>query len=186
MQGTTVVPHDRKYDEALRLICMETGNSLEADEAQKTFLLSMYCDCYLEQGHAFVLLGEEEQPQGYIFYAEDYESHAAQMQPYLEKLNALGNPLYPLMAKAEMGGYEANAADYPAHLHVDIREAYTGSGNGSKLMEALLAHLRSKGVPGIMLQVAASNERAIKYYRKHGFETLSESPMSLVLGKKLA
>ncbi len=184
-RNMTVVPYDPKYAEALRQICLETADSLEAEAEQQTYVLSMYCNCYLEQGHAFVLLDEQQQPQGYIFYAEEYADHIRQMQPYLEKLAGLSSPLYSMMARAELGGYEANAERYPAHLHVDIREPHTGAGGGSLLMNALVAHLTARGVKGLMLMVSASNERAITYYRKHGFETLSENPMSLVLGKTL-
>lgn len=185
-QNLTVVPYAPHYAEALQQICLETGHSLTANEAQKSYLLSMYCDCYLEQGHAFVLLDELQQPQGYILYAEDGLSHIQQMQPYLEKISALDNPLYPMMAQAELNSYESYAAQYPAHLHVDIREPYTGIGGGTLLMNTLVAHLQSKGIPGLMLMVAASNERAIAYYRKYGFETLAENPHALTLGRILS
>lgn len=65
-------------------------------------------------------------------------------------------------------------ATYPAHLHIDIEEPYTGGGNGRKLMETLLARLRVDGVRGVVFGVAASNQRAVGFYEHMGFKRLSE------------
>ena len=65
-------------------------------------------------------------------------------------------------------------ADFPAHLHIDIEEPYTGSGNGRRLMETLLARLRADGVRGVSFGVASSNQRVVGFYSHMGFSKLVE------------
>lgn len=180
-----VIPYEPKYRVAVQQICLDVaGEDCKHDPDQSRFLLAMYCDCYLDHGTVFVLTDGLDQPKGYIFCAEDFTAHSAAMAPYLKIIGGLGG-IYPLMARAELATYEKYAGEYPAHLHIDILEEYTGGGSGKALMNALLAHLRSRGVSGVMLQVSAQNRRAIGYYQKTGFSVLEENEHFLVLGQKL-
>lgn len=51
-----------------------------------------------------------------------------------------------------------------------VRAALHRSGAASALMEATLAMARDRGLPGIWLGVNGQNERARRFYGKHGFE----------------
>lgn len=180
-----VIPFEAHHADALRKICLQTaGEETLRDPARSRYVLAMYCDCYLAHGTAFVLTDDDSAPRGYILAAEDITQHTAHMAPYLAEIEALGG-LYPLMAQAELAAYRQYAQTYPAHLHIDILEAYTGNGNGSALMQTLLAALRSRGVPGLMLQVSVDNERAIGFYKKNGFQILSANKYALVMGQQL-
>lgn len=181
-----VIPYNPRYEATVRQVCLDVaGGGCESDPSQREFLLAMYCDCYLKHGTVFLLVDGQDKPKGYIFCAEGFTAHQEAMTPFLEKITGLGG-IYPLMAQAELGVYEKYAGEYPAHLHIDILEEYTGGGNGRVLMERLLDHLRKQGVPGVMLQVAAQNERAIAFYSRTGFQLLNETEYFLVMGQKLA
>jgi len=59
-------------------------------------------------------------------------------------------------------------------LHVDSREF--GTGLAADLLHAVLA--AHAGVPSIALEVLEGNDRALAFYRKHGFEVVEHRPAS--------
>ena len=65
------------------------------------------------------------------------------------------------------------AADYPAHLHINLLPEAQGSGWGRRLIETELAALRAAGIKGVQLGVSPSNERAKGFYRALGFADVS-------------
>ena len=78
---------------------------------------------------------------------------------------------YPLSGEAEptrqdrMIGYaagrapgaEQHAAEYPAHLHIDLLPETQGQGLGRRLIESLFTDLRARGVTGLHLGMNPSN-----------------------------
>lgn len=58
---------------------------------------------------------------------------------------------------------------YPAHLHIDILPRGQGAGLGRRLMDALLAALRERGVRGLHLGVGGGNPGAHAFYLRMGF-----------------
>ena len=66
------------------------------------------------------------------------------------------------------------AAEYPAHLHIDLLERAQGQGQGRKLMEVLWAKLRQLEVSGVHLGVNTNNLSGIAFYRKLGFQLLED------------
>jgi ribosomal protein S18 acetylase RimI-like enzyme len=77
------------------------------------------------------------------------------------------------------------AADYPAHLHIDLLPRLQGHGLGRALIERFNAAAAAAGAAGVHLGVSRTNSRALAFYRHVGFETLRTDPMSLVLGRRL-
>jgi len=75
--------------------------------------------------------------------------------------------------------------DYPAHLHIDLDETHRGMKLGPKLLDALCAHLREEGVPGIELGVSTDNQGAIRFYERYGFTKLKENKNEITMGLKL-
>ena len=65
------------------------------------------------------------------------------------------------------------AADYPAHLHINILPEGQSGGWGRKLIETELGALKAAGVKGVHLGVAPQNARAIGFYRHVGFDDIS-------------
>jgi ribosomal protein S18 acetylase RimI-like enzyme len=78
------------------------------------------------------------------------------------------------------------AAEYPAHLHINLLPQARGTGIGRMLVESLFDRLTESDIPGIHLGVARTNSPAVGFYRALGFDTvLAEDPGALFLGRKL-
>jgi ribosomal protein S18 acetylase RimI-like enzyme len=75
--------------------------------------------------------------------------------------------------------------EYPAHLHIDLLPEAQGKGWGRALIDALLAALRNRKVPGLHLGVGGANTGAIAFYKKLGFAVLAENTWGLTMGQKL-
>jgi ribosomal protein S18 acetylase RimI-like enzyme len=80
---------------------------------------------------------------------------------------------------------DAVVAEYPAHLHIDLLARFRGRGLGRALIEDLADVLRSRGVPGVHLDVAADNLNAIAFYRHLGFADIEVDGGSIVMGLRL-
>ena len=68
---------------------------------------------------------------------------------------------------------------FPAHLHVNIAEAWRGHGLGRRLLIAYLSDLRRSSVPGVHLETTSRNVAACRLYEALGFHLLDERPSSL-------
>ena len=178
-----IIPYEEKYRKDVEDICIETGSKDNlVNREHHDFTLLMYCDPYLDYGRCFVLLDEEERPQGYILCAEDGRQFIKDMEPYFREIKEKA----PSFAgRCDLREYEKYVDEYPAHLHIDIRESYTGNGRGSALMNTLLESLQKDKVRGIMVGVGADNQRAYHFYQKMGFHILESDQYGSVLGKKL-
>jgi ribosomal protein S18 acetylase RimI-like enzyme len=60
-------------------------------------------------------------------------------------------------------------AEFPAHLHIDIRARGQGRGVGRRLMTTLFDALLQRSVDGVHLGVDVRNTRAIGFYEHLGF-----------------
>ena len=58
---------------------------------------------------------------------------------------------------------------FPAHLHIDLMTRAHRQGHGTKMMNLLIDRLPAKGVPGVHLGMAASNDRVHSILHKPGF-----------------
>lgn len=169
-----VAPYTPDHADEMRAVCLATASErARTDETHGRFTLLMYCEPYLEHGTCFMLLGDDGKAHGYTLCAEDFETWKQAFEPYRKQIEALG-PEYAARVAGEYEAFAVTAGEYPAHLHIDIEESYTGGGSGRALIEALLGHLREAGVPGIAFGVAASNERAAGFYEHMGFSRLPE------------
>ena len=63
-----------------------------------------------------------------------------------------------------------------------VREALRGSGLAEGIVNAVLAHAKTR-VEQIHLAVAAANERAIRFYRRLRFEAYATEPRALKVGR---
>ena len=163
-----------EYREAMEKVCLSTASEkARTDKKHGQFSLSMYCDEYLDRELAYMLMNEDDTPVGYILCAKDAEQWAVHMEPYLEKIKDLSEEYYE-GAVAQIGFYKSFQEEYPAHMHIDIMEEYTHGGNGTKLFEALLERLKKDQVKGLILGVAKSNERAVSFYKKMGFQIIKD------------
>lgn len=157
------------YRSQMENICIATASEkARTDKKHAAFTKLMYCDPYLDHGLAYMLMNEKNEAVGYILCAEDIERFLKDTKDTQRQIAQLGEP-YEQRAWQEWNAYRRYAKEYPAHLHIDILEEYTGGGNGTKLMNTLIAQLKKDGVRGVCLGVSAKNERAVRFYQKCGF-----------------
>lgn len=164
-----VVPYTPDHADEMRAVCLATASErARTDATHARFTQLMYCDPYLEHGTAFMLLDDEGVARGYTLCAEDFATWQEAFAPYRAQIEALG-PEYAARVAGEYEALAATAEEFPAHLHIDIEEPYTGGGSGRALMEAMIDHLRRAGVAGVAFGVAPGNARAIGFYEHMGF-----------------
>lgn len=167
----TIRAYQEKDKENLRKICLETSSLPVETQAQRDFLYFLYNDYYseVEPFNCFVAADENDEAVGYIICAENFKKYNKHFSKhYLPKIRKLGFSYY-FFAVAEMMGHRLFSKKYPAHLHIDILDTCQGQGVGTKLMNELKAHLKSKGINNIMLSCGADNTRAINFYKKNNF-----------------
>lgn len=73
-------------------------------------------------------------------------------------------------------GSDANTADYPAHLHIDLLPETQGQGLGRTLIETLFAELARRGVRGLHLGMDPDNTGAAAFYERLGMVPLPAAP----------
>ena len=177
-------PEDR---ENVRRVCCHLKPEEPLDERAHKTLLTIFCDYYIdcEPDNCFVAADENDVVIGYVYCAENYHAYRRRFmreyapklkgQPFSRRVDAWGAAHMPVFF----------AKKYPAHLHIDVLEPYQRMGLGHKLVDALAAHLRAKGVPGVMLVVGRSNVKGRGFYNKYGFQRLKSIPFTVVMGLKL-
>jgi|GEM_PF-575047 len=65
--------------------------------------------------------------------------------------------------------------EYQGHLHINVLEEYQGRGLGTRLLADFENRMKSLKVKGIHLGTSNHNTGAISFYRKHGYQMLSDS-----------
>lgn len=174
-----------EFKGAVEEICLATGSEhARTDAVHGTFAKLMYCDAYVDHGICYLLMADEQTPVGYVACAPSFQDWLVWGAPYFDQIRSLSEA-YGKRLEGEIEMYRAFAEQYPAHLHIDILPEYTGGGNGSRLLETLMARLRSEHVSGVMLGVSLSKEGAIRFYRRNGFERIDGDEMGLTMGKRL-
>lgn len=178
---------ETKYIEDVRQVCVNTGpEQAKTDPAEREKLLAVYCDYYCEQepANTFVLVDENDTAQGYILCAENAKEYRKGFAPYMQKLRKHGI-CSCVIPWGEQVIYSFFSKKYPAHLHIDINREFTGGGNGTRMMQTLLEHLKSKGVKGVMLIVGSHNTAAVRFYKRNGFKVLCSISRGTAMAKEL-
>jgi GNAT superfamily N-acetyltransferase len=83
-------------------------------------------------------------------------------------------------------GRDANAAEYPAHLHIDLLPETQGQGLGRALIETLFAELSRRGVRGLHLGMDPKNTGAAAFYERLGMTPLPAEPGGQSYGVRFA
>ncbi len=183
----TIRPYEQKDKKDVEFVCLNSEGPCKSSARGINFGLAVYCDYYLEQEpeNCFVAADENDRAIGYVISAEDFDSFK---KIFVEKY-------YTRIAKWEFRRrrsalrsiipHEKYKEEYPAHLHIDVLPEYQRGGLGHKMTDALLDHLRQKGVKGIMLTTWIKNEKGRGFYDKYGFTLLEETKNCAVYGLKL-
>ena len=93
----------------------------------------------------------------------------------IESILNPANLCYSISIKNQIIGFlmAMPALDTADILNISINKACQGKGYGNKLLNYLIKELKDRMISQIMLEVRASNQAAIAFYLKHGFEVIS-------------
>lgn len=184
---------------ALYRICLLTGdNGKDASHKYQDpeLLGHFYAGPYafLEPDLCFMLT-HNALPCGYVLGTRNSNSFIDQTEsrwfPVLRERYPLPpeddrSPNASMIRAIHHGAYnDQDAAQYPAHLHIDILPVCQGHGQGRALIMRFVNRLRELGVPGVHLGVGANNPRAIGFYKHVGFHVIREYDWGLLLGMRL-
>ncbi len=179
-------PYKETDRDAVRYICLNSDGPCDADEKGQHFLLTTYCDYYIErEGHnCFVFADENDHAVGYILCAESFpafrEAFYSDFKPRIDPTRTSEHK----WAEDSIVPHAQYAEQFPAHLHIDLLPEYQGKGIGTQLMHTLFDHLQSKKCKGIMLTVFKHNTGAIRFYERYGFACIGEVAGTIVFGKQ--
>ncbi|MBQ8029283.1 MAG: GNAT family N-acetyltransferase [Clostridia bacterium] len=179
----SVRKYEKKDKEALREICIETSAFNVEAKNMKKFLCLMFNDYYteVEGDNCFVAVDENDNAVGYLICAKNFDEYYKIFKHFYQpEIDSLGLK-YALMSRSEILIHKLFSKKYPAHLHIDLTAACRRQGVGSKLISALKDDLKSKGVNSLMLSCGASNEAAVKFYKKNGFEIVKNFMGSYIM-----
>ncbi len=171
----------RRYEprdfEDVRYVCLNSEGPNEDPPETRHFILTTYCDYYLEQEpyNCFVLADDRDRAVGYIICAAEYDRfRRVFLEQYLPRIPE-SDPRHREYALSSADLQQKYKTEYPAHLHIDILPSFQRQGWGSRLADRLRQHLAETGVPGVMLTVGSSNTVGRSFYEKYGFVFLEEN-----------
>lgn len=176
-------PYEAKDREDVRYICLNSDGPCDADEKGQHFLLTTYCDYYIEREphNCFVFADETDRAIGYVLIAENFNSFKEvflnEFKPRLaDDTAAHGYALDSIQL------HERNREQYPAHLHIDLLPEIHGKGIGTQMMQVALAHLAAKNCKGLTLTVWKHNRDAFRFYERLGFTKIDENTSNVAYG----
>ncbi len=84
-----------------------------------------------------------------------------------------------------LGGFKRKIPEdlYPAHLHIDIKEAFRNRHIGKELIEKFFQQAGAQGIAGIQVSVRGDNHLGRAFFERMGFSALGEFPMAMPSGK---
>jgi len=165
---------DLKY---LENICADAGAPVE-DTIFREAILDVFCRAYRPYSdYSFVAVDPADHPVGYVLCAPDFVSF---------RVPESDNPVTGPMAHGTLSLLSPFAADYPAHLHIDLLPPYQGQGLGTALMSRLISCLKESNIPGVCLSVSADNPGALRFYERLSFTPLARDKHQITLGLKLS
>ena len=166
----------RKYEvkdkERLRFICRETaGEYFRKSSRMLDAVPIIYSDYFTENEpeNIFVIADENDTAAGYIICSSDVRNFRKKMITiYIPRaVKSSASMLIPCMDY--LGAHIVSGKANGVHLHIDILPDYQHKGYGTKLIDALRAHLNSLGVPILCVNTIDRGEPAYKFYKKYGF-----------------
>lgn len=141
---------------------------------------------------AWVVESEDERVIGYIVATDDTDAFEQWFrdewwQQFSERFPRPANATTREEHMIEYGysrgpGRETHAAQYPAHLHIDLLPETQGEGLGRRLIETLFGELARRGVVGLHLGMDPNNTGAAAFYERLGMQALPADPGSQKYG----
>lgn len=170
--------------EALFAICLATGDAgadASALYRDPRILGEIYVGPYAALAPDFVLMAEDEDGAGgYILGVPDTSGFEAKLESeWWPSLRARhpdpgAHPRDADEARARRIHHprlapQDIAAEYPAHLHMNLLPRLQGQGLGKRLLDTWLGMMRERSVRGVHLATGPRNPRAMRFYAAYGF-----------------
>ena len=186
---------------ALYDICLTTGASGQdatALHSDPELIGQLYAAPYGVLEPEQVLLAEDDLGvAGYIVGTFDTDGFAARQErdwwPALRQRYAEASPALTAADRQRIAAIRtpernpaAIVADYPAHIHMNLRSRLRGQGVGTMLLQRWVAMARAAGVKGIHLGANASNVGGVAFWQRSGFVPLQTIGRTVWMGMKLA
>lgn len=169
----------RKYKpedkERLRFICKETTwDDNKTDENKLDSVAVIYNDYFTEYEpeNIFVAVNEDDIPVGYVICSSNFSLFREKMLGDIR--SRVKNTYAPslLMLYASLISVMTAPKPYRTHLHIDILPEAQRQGLGTKLIDALCGHLRSRGIKNVSVMTISTASMGYKFYTKYGFRTV--------------
>jgi ribosomal protein S18 acetylase RimI-like enzyme len=195
MSAVVIRPYEPRDRAAVREICCDTadkGGPMESFFPDRELLADLVTRYYTDYEPESALVAERDgRVVGYLTGCLDTARFrrvmAWRIVPVLLcRALVRGTPWHPqvrALLRANVGDWfrgglrsGVSLADYPAHLHVDLRASARGLGLGRELMTRWLARVRAAGLPGIHAGVDADNTAGCRFFAAMGFAVLDRQP----------
>jgi len=133
--------------------------------------------------NVLVAVDKEDHPVGYIICATDTRKYIRNnLRIYLPRvLKQYWPPAYLIPA---MCLSLSRIKEYPCHMHIDITESCQHMGIGSRLIDALIEHLKKQNFHSLAICSIDRNSPGYGFYRHYGFHeiwTLGKTLVSMAI-----
>lgn len=142
------------------------------DQQQRKAFRNLWLGDYLDHDpqHVWLALTESDHVAGYLVGTTS---------------NPVGNPRFE--ALTYFTAFASSVSDYPAHLHINLDEAYRNRRIGRRLIDAFAAQVAAAGLPGLHVVTSAA-ARNVRFYAHAGFTEIARTPWKsgelVFLGRK--
>ena len=178
--------YEEAYKEGVEDVCVAASSRAKGKDSEwGRVILHLFCRYYIEEepNHCFIAVDEYDKVIGYVICASDYDTWKSNFkEKYLDTRNEIEIVKFGEMSIQGLKNY---SKEYPAHLHINVHPNYQRLGIGNELIKVLLSKLKEEKVNGLMLDVSATNEKGINFYRKCGFIELEKREHDILFGMKL-
>lgn len=183
--------------DAVAAVCLATargGDPLPADHPDPDLFAAVFARPYLAlEPQTARLLVLDRAVAGYVVGAVDSASFYRRWQQEWTPLHT-PRPDFGLdqesahvahLLRNPMAALPEGVQGYPSHLHINLLPRARGGGNAARLLAGFVDGLVAAGSPGVHLDVAVSNARAIRFYERSGFEPLAATGSSVTMVRRL-
>ena len=171
----------RKYKpsdkERLRYICKETTwDDNKKDENLLESIPMIFNDYFTEYepDNVFVAVNEEDIPVGYVICSTDIPLFREKMLHDIKDRVRKTYPSSILMLLATVIAVCITPKKYRTHLHIDLLPETQRQGVGTRLIDALCALLKEKGVKNVSVLTISTDSMGYNFYKKYGFRTIQK------------